>query len=94
MDKETKTILGEQEKLRELTTHEGWVIIKQKFTDKILDLQNAFNIDDGDAQKMLIDLRARKLCTTILFDFWRDVEGTAQESVENEEKFENHIIRG
>ena len=76
MDKETKEIISDNKWVAEIIGHQGWKIVRQRMMDKILDLQNAFNIDDSDPQKMLIDLQARKLATTMLFDFLRDIESS------------------
>lgn len=77
IDIETKRILGEAKQLQSLVNGEGWDIARKKLTDKIADLQNAFNIEDKDEHEMLTDLKARKLATAILFDWIRDIEGTA-----------------
>ncbi len=94
-DKETQNIVAEQKSIESLTQHEAWPIIRGKLTDKILDLQNAFNIDDRTATTMLRDLSARKLASTMLFDWLREIEGTAEQAKANESllKKKSHIIR-
>ena len=94
LDRETTEIVSEQKKLQSLTGHEGWSIIHTKFTEKILSLQNAFDIEVGDAQKMLIDLQSRKIASALLFDFLREIEGTASQAEDNKEILQSsHIIR-
>lgn len=92
-DKETLQIISEQKTIANLVGHDGWKIARQKFVDKMLDLQNAFNIEDTDPTKMLIDLQARKMATGILHDFLREIEGTAQQAFENKNIDKSYIIR-
>lgn len=94
MDAETKKVLGNQKRLLNLVGHEDWPVARQVLADKILDLQNAFNIEDTDPQKMLVDLQARKLASSILFDFLREIEGTAQQAKETElPKGKSYIVK-
>ena len=79
MDKDTQKILGEQKQVAKLTETEGWNIARNKLVEKVLDLQNAFNINDGNAEQLLIDIRARKLATSILYDWLKEIEGTKDE---------------
>jgi len=83
MDPETKQILSEQEMLRELVGHQGWQVARKIMAEKILDLQDAFKIEDRTATAMLNDLRVRKKAAQILFDFLKEIEGTAQQSQDN-----------
>lgn len=76
MDAETKTILDSQQQVAAFVKSEGWGSVREKLTNKIIDLQNAFNIEDKDAEKMLIDLRARKMATEMLFGWLQEIEGT------------------
>lgn len=97
MDKETQNIIGEQKSIESLTQHEAWPIIRRKITDKILDLQNAFDIDDRTATTMLRDLQARKLAASMLFDWLREIEGTVDQAKDNdallEKKNKGFIVR-
>lgn len=93
MDSETKKVIGEQKGLQSLVSHESWGVARQKLIDKILDLQNAFNILDVDEKSMFIDLKARKIATEILVEWLREVEGTAQEAVENKDLIQSAIVR-
>jgi len=94
MDNETKKIISEQDMLRELVGHQGWQVARRIIADKILNLQDAFAIEDKTATAMLNDLRVRKKAAQILFDFLKEIEGTAQQSQDNESLVENrkHII--
>jgi len=83
MDTETTTVLSEQDQLRQLVSHDGWKVARRIMADKILDLQDAFKIDDRTATAMLNDLRVRKKAAQILFDFLQEIEGTATQAEDN-----------
>lgn len=83
-DHETREIVTEVRQLSELVGHAAWPIVHEKFVKKVLDLQNAFNIDDKDPQAAFNDLQARKIASTLLFDFLRDIEGSVAVAKENE----------
>lgn len=94
MDSETKKIVSEQDMLRELVGHQGWKVARKKMSEKILDLQDAFKIDDRTATAMLNDLRVRKKAAQILFEFLQEIEGTAQQAEDNAflESNRKHIV--
>lgn len=78
-DIETKKVETEQAKLFDLVGHEGWKIARRRIESKIMDLQNAFNIEDADPSKMLIDLNARKIASNLIFEWLRELEGDASQ---------------
>lgn len=92
MDKETQDLLLKYKEIHDLVGHNGWRLVREKLTNKVIDLQNAFNIESDDPQKMLIDLHARKLAATMLFDWLREVEGDAQTHVENEKPLDKSYV--
>lgn len=92
MDEETKQIVSENKLLLEMVETNGWRIARKKIADKIMDLQNAFNIDDSDPQKLIIDLNARKLATQILFDWLREIESARDVVIENKPKENSSFI--
>lgn len=75
-DAESKAVLSEQEHLTGLVAHTGWAIARAKLVSRVLDLQNAFNIEETTPEKMLIDLQARKMASGVLFDWLRDIESS------------------
>jgi len=93
MDKETKDIVTEQIELKSFTETKAWGIIRLKYTEKVLALQNAFDIDSSDPQRMFLDLQARKIASTILFDFLRDIEGSAAQAEDNKDMDKPYIVR-
>ena len=90
-DNETKNILSEQRLINEVLNHQGWPVIRTILANKILALQNAFDIDHATPTTMFRDLQARKKATEILFDFLREVEGAKEVAQENP-KEKSHII--
>jgi hypothetical protein len=74
-DNETKNILTEQQLLSEVTSHQGWGIVRRIFAEKIESLQNAFNIDTATPTIMLRDLQASKKATEILWKVLEEIEG-------------------
>lgn len=92
MDGETKRILEEQQLLSEVLNHHGWKIARQKFTDKILALQNAFEIESATPTTMLRDLQARKKATEILFAFLRELEGAGDVIHENQDLKKSYVV--
>jgi len=92
-DPETNKILNDQDKLRELVGHEGWQVARRLMADKILDLQDAFKLEDRTATVMLQDLRARKKAAMILWDWLKEIEGSATQSIDNKQnKVPSHIV--
>jgi hypothetical protein len=88
---EDRDIALEATKITTITGHENWPVVRAKLTDRILDLQNAFNILDTDPTAMIVDLKARKLATALMFDWLRDIEGTVAQKEEVEK--DSYIVR-
>ena len=93
MDNETKQILSEQQLLKDLVGHPGWTVARKMLADKILELQNAFNLDDRTATTMLQDLRANKKASQILWSFLKEIEGTATQSDDNVQTTKSYIVK-
>lgn len=97
MDTETKQVLSEGEELKAMTESKGWTIARQKIADKIMDLQFIANVDDSDATKALIDMKARKYAVAILWEWLKsDIEGTVEQHINNnnlEKPLNSYIVR-
>lgn len=84
MDSDTKQVLTDGEKLKLLTEHQGWGILYQKFSDKIMDLQFIANVDDSTPEKAIIDMKSRKYAVAILLDWMKnDILGTVEQHINN-----------
>ena len=92
MDNETEQILSEQQLLKDLVSHQGWGVARRIIADKILELQNAFELEDKTATAMLQDLRARKKAASILWAFLKEIEGGASQSTDNAQATKSHIV--
>lgn len=92
MDKETTQLASEQKLLQDLIGHEGWPIVRKNLVNRVLELQDAFSIEDGDPQKMFMDLGARRIASTTLYDFLRDIEGTAQQVIIDPVSKNNYVV--
>ncbi len=92
-DPETKKILTEQQLLSEVTNHQGWGVVRRIFADKILELQNAFDIETASPTTMMRDLQARKKASEILFNVLREIEGASTVMEEQKpQKKKSHIL--
>lgn len=91
MDNETKNILNEQQLLTEVTNHQGWSVVRKIFSDRILALQNAFDIEAATPTTMLRDLQARKKATEILWSILQEIEG-AKAVIETQIEKESFIV--
>lgn len=97
MDKEEKKILTEGELLKLLMEHDGWAILYQKFSDKIMDLQFIANVDDSTPEKAFLDMQSRKLAVNLLWDWMKnDIIGTVEQHNSNnnlQKPVKSYIIR-
>ena len=94
LDAETARLQHIGKALQEMIVSEGWDIARSRLTERILALQNAFQIEDKTADEMLVDLKSRKLASALLFDWLKDVEGTVEQTHTNLHTVKpSHIIR-
>lgn len=76
IDKETEQLKAIGKALKEMCDTDGWKIARDRITEKILSLQNAFDIEESNPEEMVRELKARKIATQILFDWLKtDIEG-------------------
>jgi len=93
MDTETKKILSEGEMLRHLTESEGWFIVRQKWTEKIMDLQSILNVDTDKPENAIIDLKSRALAMKALMDWMKSIESDVERHVTNSKPVNDSFIR-
>lgn len=95
LDRETAEIVRSEKNIEDLCKHEAWPQVRQKFTDKVMDLQSVRNISEGTPEQMVIDMKARLLAIDILLEWMREIEGSAQTSKDTSYlvKRESYIIR-
>lgn len=88
MDKETQKELTAGEKMVQLVASDGWQIIKQKFTDKIMDLQSIKNLSHvTTATALQKEITIRTQVVDILYEMIKEIEGEANQASNNKELF-------
>lgn len=81
LDKETSDIIRSEKQIEELLRHEGWVIVKDVFDKKILDLESILHIDTKmKAEQIAVDVKARTIAMKILMDWMIEIVGMAENS--------------
>lgn len=86
MDKETLAVLREGQMLDDYTKSEGWAWIKDRLTEKIMDLQSIRNLEGTDPMMVVQDIKARNTAIEILEEIIKDVEGRAEQHSSNNQK--------
>ena len=73
-------IAREKQQIANFVSSSEWQIVRQSLIDKIMDLQSVMNVmDDSSVEKIVIDMRSRKISIEILLEWLREIEGTALE---------------
>jgi len=92
-----KLIQGEQKAMFDLVHSDGWSHARGKIIEKILELQNVAEyidvIQTGNATKLLKEMKANKRCAEILYGWLAEIEGTAQQAVEEKPQLKSYIVR-
>ena len=95
---ETRSLEEKNRQLMDLVSMPGWRIVREMFSEHILSLQNVSEyidiIQTGNATKLLKEMKANKRVAEILFDVLRQVDGGAQQAIdEMTMKRPKHIFR-
>lgn len=98
LDKETKQVLSDGQKIEDLVTNDGWILAKRMLFMKMAELDSISSIDPeitGEERLRAIDVRAGVV--KIISDWLAAVEGIAEQSKTNKEMMaasrEDIIIR-
>lgn len=75
LDKDSIRIQNEAKSIIDIIESAAWGPMKQTLVDKIIDLQDINNVDVSSIESIAIDLKARKLAATILFNWMQEIEG-------------------
>lgn len=89
INEETKKVLSDGEKIRDLMNNDGWKIAKEKLFSKLITLDSITSVDDihlNDLQRIR-EYEVRKGVVSIILEWIRDVEGDAERHVSNVEAF-------
>lgn len=81
LDKETKNLLTEQGKIKSLTEHEGWPIVKAKFLSEAAALLNMSNMNPTQplGGNLIAEIGMRQLASAKILSILNDVIGTAEQ---------------
>lgn len=80
MDNETQKIISDGEVTADYVKAKGWKKVKQKFTEKILDLQSIKNLDvDATAENIIHDIKVRNSVVEVLMEIIQEIEGEAEQ---------------
>lgn len=96
-DRETQKVLSDQEKIKLLTEHDGWGIVRKKLLDKLMDMGSILNIQDLSPDKITVEVAGRQLAFQVLKEWLDEVEGTAQQFKNNSELYkevkDDYLVR-
>ena len=91
LDKETRTVVEAQQKVKSLTQHEGWPIVKALFIKKVAELLNLADVNimatgqsNGMGFNVAQEVGMRQLAAARLIEILNDVQGTADQFDANE----------
>lgn len=99
LDRETRELLTEQEKIKLLTQHEGWGIVKKMLMEKVAGLLNISDMNPKEplGGSLIAEIGIRQGAATKIIEILNDVQGTADQFDANEsltQQVENsYIIR-
>jgi hypothetical protein len=89
---DTTQIEKESKEIESLVGQEGWKIAKQKLIDLIADTQDIGAIAETTPEQVLIELKSRKLARTVMLNWLRDIEGTANSINNTKQEITNSYI--
>ena len=93
-DKETIQILTEGTKATDIVSSETYAYLKDRFMEKLLDLQSIKNLPDGTPEQVVMDIKARNTAMEIILEVFKELEGKAEQykgnQVEITEEFSIH----
>ena len=97
IDKETKKILTEGEKLKRLTESEGWAIVRDRLYKKAAKLLNMQDITEPNPQFIINLIGIRQETAKNLVEWLREIEGDVEQHKGNngffvEEKVNQYIL--
>lgn len=89
LDKETRQILTDGEKIERFTESDGWKLVKQKLISKLAILNSISSVPkEMERDKLLREYELREGVISIILDWIRDIEGEKNKSKFNKQTFE------
>lgn len=88
LDKETKKILTDGEKIERFIESEGWKLVKQKLIAKLAIINSISLVPkETNREDMLKEYELREGVVSIVLDWIRDIEGEKNKSKFNKQAF-------
>jgi len=87
LDLETNKILSDSEELSLMTKGKAWLVVKQIFNQKIIELTDITRYDESDPVEIGLKVKVNKEVIKVLFDILGEVEGT----VERHDNYQENI---
>lgn len=85
MDQETQKVFSEGEAISDYIKTKAWVLVKNKFAEKIKDLESVRNMIKSSPEAMALEVQARVLAADTLNEILAEVEGDAEKFLANKE---------
>lgn len=80
---EDDKVFLEGERFENFVKGSDWAWIKDRFTQRIMDLQSIKNLEGSAPDEIMSDIKARNTAVDILMEIIRDVEGRADQHQNN-----------
>ena len=98
LDKDTQKVFAEGQEIVDMVKSPGWGQAKHFLIESALSIGNIMTIKGDDPSKVMIQLAARQMAVETLFNWIRDIEGTAAQHLSNSEEFlklqrEEYVMR-
>lgn len=99
LEKDTKDLLSEQEKIKRLTEHEGWPIVRSLFLREAAKLLNMseVNVITPLGGNLVAEIGMRQLASAKILSILNDILGTAEQfdmnSTLTQEVEQGYILR-
>lgn len=86
-DNETNQILSDADHVKSMINSDGWRIVHEKLVQKVMDLQNIYNLDMTDVSTINIQLAARKMAVETITNWLKtDVTGFVEQQESNNQQ--------
>lgn len=76
-------IFQEGNEIAQYIDSQGWKRVKEKFAERIMDLQSIKNLEGVKPEELLADIKARNTAVDILMDIISELEGRADQHKQN-----------
>lgn len=76
-------VFQEGQTVAQYVESEGWQRVKDKFTEKIMDLQSIKNLTTEKPDELIADIKARNTAIDILVEIMAELEGRADQHKTN-----------